>query len=89
MVKATSGATQWFIYDAARSPGNISDLTLLANDSAGGNTYEGMSISLPIDILSNGFKLRYADAGGYTNYSTWNYVYAAFAENPFQYARAR
>jgi len=23
------------------------------------------------------------------NSSGWNYIYAAFAENPFQYARAR
>lgn len=40
-----------------------------------------------IDALSNGFKLR--DANSSRNESGVTYVYAAFAESPFQYARAR
>ena len=34
-----------------------------------------------IDFLSNGFKLRYADSAGYTNYDA-EYVYMAWAESP-------
>jgi hypothetical protein len=82
MVKATNGSVEWFVYDTARSTYNDSGPTLRPNSPTS-------EASFPIDILSNGFKLRYADAAGYTNYSTFPYIYAAFAEFPFQYARAR
>ncbi|QBP06135.1 hypothetical protein [Synechococcus phage S-B68] len=36
--------------------------------------------SLPIDIVSNGFKVRHTD--GSTNESGYNFIYAAFAEHP-------
>ena len=39
-----------------------------------------------IDILSNGFKCRSATL---VNSSGLTYVFAAFAENPFNYANAR
>jgi hypothetical protein len=39
------------------------------------------------DIVSNGFKLR--GDGGATNNSGENYIYMAFAENPFKYSLAR
>ena len=39
-----------------------------------------------IDILSNGFKLRNSNQN--INAAS-TYIYAAFAENPFKYARAR
>ena len=37
--------------------------------------------SLPIDILSNGFKIRHTD--GATNESGYNFICIAFAEHPF------
>jgi hypothetical protein len=40
-----------------------------------------------IDFLSNGFKMR--DTFSYLNASGGTYVYAAFAENPFNISRAR
>jgi ribosome-associated toxin RatA of RatAB toxin-antitoxin module len=40
-----------------------------------------------MDILSNGFKLRFAT--GEVNASAATYIYAAFAENPFKYGNAR
>ena len=43
--------------------------------------------SADIDILSNGFKIKNGNAS--TNGSGYNYIYAAFAEMPFKYARAR
>jgi hypothetical protein len=42
---------------------------------------------LAFDFLSNGFKLRGTSVSG--NASGGTYIYAAFAESPFQYARAR
>ena len=78
LFKATS-AGNWDIYDSSRTPYNESNLTLAPNLSGA----EYNAGSLGIDLLSNGFKL---DGG--QNVST-TYIYAAFAENPFQYARAR
>ena len=82
MIKRSSdGANGWHIADAARSPDNLVNEYLYANasDSEYGNG--------SIDFLSNGFKLK-ADAQT-TNNSGVTYVYACFAESPFQYARAR
>jgi hypothetical protein len=78
LFKATS-AGNWDIYDSSRTPYNEANLTLSPNLS--GAEYNAGSSG--IDLLSNGFKL---DGG--QNAST-TYIYAAFAENPFQYARAR
>jgi hypothetical protein len=78
LFKATS-AGNWDIYDSSRTPYNEANLTLSPNLS--GAEYNAGSFG--IDLLSNGFKL---DGG--QNAST-TYIYAAFAENPFQYARAR
>ena len=43
--------------------------------------------SRAIDLLSNGFKLRTSNATG--NASGGNYIYLAFASNPFKYSLAR
>ena len=40
-----------------------------------------------IDVLSNGFKIRVSASG--LNGSGVVFIFAAFAENPFKYARAR
>ena len=74
----------WTIYDTALNGYNESGQVLYASSS----TFENTHPSLGIDIVSNGFKLK-ADAHGYSNYSGNSYIYAAFAENPFKYARAR
>ena len=75
MIKKTSGTGDWVIFDSVRSPSNVTKKTLLA-DTAGaeGNVSD-------IDILSNGFKLRYTDSD--TNTSAGNYIFIAFAEFPF------
>ena len=85
MLKRTdSGPSQWWIMDTSRSPYNVSQIILDANQSSAENTG---STDTYIDILSNGFKLR----SGYTdiNASGGTYIYAAFAESPFNTARAR
>jgi hypothetical protein len=86
MIKASSSTGDWYIIDTARDTYNLSGKSLQANSSNAEPSIGG-SFSMTDDILSNGFKLR--DAGSGSNGSGVTYVYAAFAENPFQYARAR
>jgi len=80
LIKKTSAAQDWFVYDTARDTYNEAPKTLFPNGS-----YAEES-TRPMDILSNGFKLRISSA---TNDSGATYIYAAFAENPFKYALAR
>ena len=76
--------TNWNMLDTSRNPGNEADEVLAANlpNVTLENTHTG------IDILSNGFRLK-NDTNGQSNYNGWDYIYVAFAENPFKYARAR
>jgi hypothetical protein len=77
-----SGNANWRIIDTARDTYNVSvealfpDLSLQADSN---NTVA--------DVVSNGFKVRTTSVG--YNGSGATYIYAAFAEHPFQYARAR
>jgi hypothetical protein len=80
-VKRTDTTGDWFIWDTARDSGNVAVAELLANSSA----VEAGTADL--DILSNGFKLRATTAG--FNANTGTYIFFAFSETPFQYARAR
>lgn len=79
----------WIIYDTSRSTYNLNDTQLIANSSVAENTDSSGSstVGIGIDVLSNGFKQR-LNSGG-RNSSGVTYIYAAFAEAPFQYARAR
>ena len=71
----------WFIHDTKRDPYNVSDSYIKASQADTEQTYN------MLDILSNGFKLR-NNLGSY-NQASHTHVWAAFAENPFKYARAR
>jgi hypothetical protein len=82
LFKVSSTTNEWRIYDAARLGYNTVATILTPNDSQA----EGTTGS-PVDLLSNGFKVRGTD--GSVNSSGATYIYAAFAESPFQYARAR
>jgi hypothetical protein len=84
MIKASSSVSygNWVLHDTSRSASNVSDKNLYPNLS---NAEDGTYL---IDCLSNGFKLRSGSFDG-TNGSGATYIYAAFAESPFQYARAR
>jgi hypothetical protein len=82
MVKRSSSTGNWTIKDTSRPGYNVTNLNLFSNLSNAETT------EYPVDLLSNGFKVREG------TFSDWNasgstYVWAAFAENPFQYARAR
>ena len=75
MIKRVSGTNHWHMFDNKRDPDNVVQKHLLAdlsNDEAS-NTWG--------DILSNGFKLRTTLVG--VNGSGDDYVYMAFAQNPF------
>ena len=88
---STGGAAgyDWIIQDTSRAPANLADTKLIANSSSAENTDSGGSSTsgFGYDILSNGFKLR--SSGGGQNGSGATYIYAAFAETPFNYALAR
>jgi len=83
MVKNTSSTGSWTIKDTSRDTFNPSGYTLLADtaddDFGPGNTN--------IDILSNGWKCR--SSSTYINTTNNNYIFMAFAEQPFKYANAR
>ena len=82
MFKKTSGGTDnWEIIDTSRNTSNVNDKGLAPNSTAAEISSRGG------DVLSNGFKLRFAN--GTTNESGFTYIYAAFAENPFKYSLAR
>ncbi len=87
LMKELDDATNWLIYDSERNVSNPTSFYLFPNTNAGGNTYEAANTNLPVDFLSNGFKLRNNNSG--TNASGDTYVWAAFAEHPFKIARAR
>jgi len=87
MWKASSTTGQWFIHDTARSTYNYSDLELAADSTAAEYSANGAGAGQRFDILSNGFKARTSNAAN--NGSGTTYIYAAFAENPFNISRAR
>jgi hypothetical protein len=70
------------LIDTARDPVNVARNELFANSSIA----EADNTSL-VDVLSNGFKIRATFAN--MNASGGSFIGYAFAENPFQYARAR
>jgi hypothetical protein len=84
MIKSSSAATDWIVYDAVRNTYNVTNLNLRPNTSDA----ESSQAANYIDLLSNGFKLR-GDGSGSINASGATYFYMAFASNPFKYSLAR
>ena len=83
LVKGTGNGLIWTIEDNKRDTYNGTSKYLQPQSSDA----EG-SVSAPhYDFTSNGFKIRTTDSAWNQNGIT--YIYAAFAESPFQYARAR
>jgi hypothetical protein len=77
LIKRTDSTANWYILDTTRQPINPNDVDL--SPDLGGTEKTGSRV---FDFLSNGFKVRQS----YTslNASGGTYLYAAFAENPFQ-----
>jgi hypothetical protein len=85
MIKdATAANLDWRIYDTVRETFNEMGGGLEAGDAAAENYATSVRA---IDVLSNGFKIRVSASG--LNGSGVTFVFAAFAEAPFKYARAR
>lgn len=83
VVKRSDSGNHWVVYDSARSTTNVMD-DYLRFDT---NNSESSDSQVSIDFVANGFKFR----SGYdiVNAGSGTYVYMAFAENAFKYARAR
>ena len=81
MIKRSDAAGDWWLIDTARSTYNVAPHYVMANTSA------AEASDNAIDVLSNGFKLRVATYQPNTSGGT--FIFAAFAEAPFNYARAR
>ena len=77
MIKSSSHATSWYVFDNKRNPINPAGKRLVAD----GTFVEDAGTTEAFDFLSNGFKLRNTSSG--TNGSGRTYIYMAFAENPF------
>jgi hypothetical protein len=78
---STSG-NNWYLYDYKREAEYNPTTKPLFPDGS----FAEQGDSRPVDLLSNGFKIRYAS---FFNANGETMIYACFAESPFQYARAR
>jgi len=78
---SSASGTYWTIHDNKRLGYNPDQDLLFPNTSDSENSTSYM------DFLSNGFKLRIISS--FANASGATFIWAAFAESPFAYARAR
>jgi hypothetical protein len=85
LYKRTNAVSNWFIFDSTRTTTNLTNLNLYPNSSNA--EFTAASVNEPLDLLSNGFKLRGSVGDG--NASGGTYIYAAFAENPLKNSNAR
>jgi hypothetical protein len=84
LIKSTTAARDWLIYDSVRGTYNIlAEGPLQPNTT---NTPYGAGY-LGLDILSNGFKVRESTTN--MNASNEIHIFIAFAENPFKNSLAR
>lgn len=84
LFKNASTISDWPILDTSRDTYNQFVPYSLVADTSGA---ESSSQTWQIDALSNGFKIR--NSSTTLNGSGNTIIYAAFAENPFNYSRAR
>jgi hypothetical protein len=81
--RSAGGAADWVVFDDARNTSNLTTQILIPNTAG----VEVTGVGTSLDLVSNGFLPR--NAGTEVNASGSTYVYAAFAEFPFKYSRAR
>jgi len=82
LFKGDTVASNWCILDNKRSPFNLADDVIQANET----NAEATNLS-DIDFVSNGIKIR--DVVGNDTNKSHTYLYMAFAEAPFKFANAR
>jgi hypothetical protein len=81
LLKNTGGVASWYCLDSSRNTYNVVNSVLVPNSS------QAEVAITSVDFLSNGFKLRTTTTD--INGSGTTYIYAAFAESPFNYSLAR
>ena len=84
LIKSTSNAENWNIFDAARDPDNYVHHMVVGNASTEENN---STTARRLDFVSNGIKMRGTD--GTINTNGYTYLFMAFAKRPFKYANAR
>ena len=77
LIKDISTTGSWYLTDGTRNPTNDTTTFYVWANSSGAEQSD-----YDVDLLSNGFMLRTSSVN--LNADATNYVYAAFAENPFQ-----
>ena len=91
LLKNHDNAESWYIWDSVRQTYNVPPpsnnwLSPNLSNSEAANS----ATTVAIDGLSNGFKIRTTNpATGEISFGTRNYIYMAFAENPFKNSLAR
>jgi hypothetical protein len=85
IAKASGTTGNWVLFDSTRYAFNDNDLDMFYVNE---NFAESAFAACPVDLLSNGFKIRHTTVNGYANAAA-THIYMAFAENPFKYANAR
>jgi hypothetical protein len=88
MFKGKTFANNWYIIDSSTNTINVAGAGLKPN--AADAEIATSTTENAVDFLSNGFKLRNNAASvAFNNSSGQEFVYAAFAENPFKNSLAR
>lgn len=85
LIKRADTTGPWQLQDSARTPSNVGSAlraTLFSNTTDA----DTLNSVYDTDFLSNGFKIRASTAD--RNASGGTYIFAAFAKQPFKYARA-
>jgi hypothetical protein len=81
LTKNLANPNVWYIIDSERDGGINPIAREIRTDTSGAETTATIT-----DFLANGFKVRDTDAN--TNTNADEFLYVAFAEHPFKYARA-
>lgn len=81
LFKNTAATEGWAIYDTARATSTNLTLALFAD----GNYADFTNTIGGVDYIANGFKIRTSGSNN-PNANSGTYIYAAFAEYPFEYA---
>ena len=84
LIKSSSNAENWTIFDSARDPDNYVHHVLKPDVDTEENS---TTTARRLDFVSNGFKIRGTD--GTINTSNYTYIYMAIAETSYKYATAR
>ena len=83
LIKRTNSTGPWYVYDTARDPENVVDLSLYANTNNKEDENVSDANNPKLDVLSNGFKCRGLHGGLNGNDDT--HIFLAIAETPFKY----